>query len=82
MAALKKTDTIQRTLEEMNKHFKFTHTALIPVTKASVERSDSSLKFIKTATMGEEGLNTLTLYLFTKDAIKKIIDLYANRHPR
>ena len=90
----KKPDTIQRTLEEMNEHL-YPNIAtilrillLIPVTSASVERSNSSLKFIKTplrATMGEERLNALMLLFVHKDIhidINKIIDLFANRHPR
>lgn len=61
---------------------------LCPVTSASVERSNSSLKFVKNvyrSTMGDDRMNALLLLFIHKDIavnIDTVIDMYASRHPR
>ena len=58
------------------------------VTSAGVERSNSSLRFVKNvyrSTMGEDRLNALLLVFVHRDILldyNKVIDLYASRHPR
>ena len=58
------------------------------VTSCGVERSNSSLKFVKSAersTMGEDRFNALVLLFVHKDIpldLDKIIDAYAKKHPR
>ena len=61
---------------------------LTSVTSSSVERANSSLKFIKNhlrSTMGEDRFNALLLLYVHKDIhidINKIIDKFAGKHPR
>ena len=60
---------------------------IIPVSTATVERSHSGLKIVKSklqSTMGEGRLNALMLLYVHKDITLdygKIIDIYANRYP-
>ena len=59
-----------------------------PVTTATVERSNSSLRFIKNAyrsTMSEERLNALLLLFIHRDIeldYNKIVDIFALRNAR
>lgn len=61
---------------------------ITPVTSASVERSNSALRFVKSnsrSMMGEDRLNALLLLFIHKDIqldYGKIVDVFANRHPR
>ena len=58
------------------------------VTSSGVERSNSTLKYIKSksrSTMGEDRLNALLLLYIHKDTdihICKIVDMFAPKHPR
>ena len=60
----------------------------IPVTTATIERSNSALKYVKTAlrsTMGQERLNSLLLLFIHKDIpldYEVIINSFASKHPR
>lgn len=62
--------------------------SLTSVTSASVERSNSSLKFIKNSqrsTIGEDRFNALMLLYIHRDIkldLDKIVDLYATKYPR
>ena len=61
---------------------------LTAVTTCSVERANSSLRFVKNhfrSMMSEDRLNALVLLFIHKDIkinINSIIDMYANKHPR
>ena len=61
---------------------------LTAVTSSGVERSNSTLKYIKSksrSTMGEDRLNALLLLYIHKDIdinICKIVDMFAQKHPR
>ena len=61
---------------------------LIPVTSAGVERANSALKFVKTVhrhTMSQDRFNALVLLFVHRDIAldyNKIINMFANRHPR
>ena len=61
---------------------------IIPVTTATVERSNSALKYVKTAlcsTMGQERLNSLLLLFIHKNIsldYEAIINSFASKHPR
>lgn len=61
---------------------------LQPATSASVERSNSALKRVKTdlrSTISEDRMNALLLLLVHRDIeldVGKIIDSFANKHPR
>lgn len=61
---------------------------MLPVSAASVERSNSALKLVKTklrSTMANERLNALLLLYVHKSIplnYNMIIDEYAQRHPR
>ena len=63
-------------------------TGVAPVTSATVERSNSSLRFVKSGfrnTMREDRLNTLLLLFIHKDIAldyDAIIDDYAKRNQR
>ena len=97
--ANKKTDepvptTLTETLLLCNQvQFPNVHTMLrliliTPVTTATVERSNSSLRFIKNAyrsTMSEERLNALLLLFIHRDIeldYNKIVDIFALRNAR
>ena len=60
----------------------------MPSTSASVERANSSLKYVKNkyrSRMSEPRLNSLILMYVHKDIIlnsDELIDMYARRHPR
>jgi len=62
--------------------------SVIPVTSASVEHANSGLKAVKTllsSTMGQERFVALLLLYVHKDIqldINKIIDIFAQKHPR
>ncbi|XP_041357674.1 52 kDa repressor of the inhibitor of the protein kinase-like [Gigantopelta aegis] len=86
--------SIQETLEAMNEKL-FPNIAMllrilhiIPVTSAAVERSNSSLKLIKTplrSTMTEERFNALILLHIHRDIrvdVGAVIDKFAGKHPR
>jgi hypothetical protein len=59
-----------------------------PVTTATVERSNSSLRFVKNvyrSTMGEDRLNALLLLFIHRDIeldFEKIVDMFARRNAR
>jgi hypothetical protein len=59
-----------------------------PVTTATVERSNSSLRFVKNvyrSTMGEDRLNALLLLFIHRDIeldYEKIVDMFARRNAR
>ena len=59
-----------------------------PVTTATVERSNSSLRFVKNVyrnTMGEDRLNALLLLFIHRDIeldYEKIVDMFARRNAR
>jgi hypothetical protein len=59
-----------------------------PTTAATVERSHSSLRFVKTAyrsNMGEDRLNALLLLFIHKDIelnYEKVVDIFARRNSR
>jgi len=61
---------------------------ITPVTSATVERSNSSLRFVKNvyrSTMGEERLNALLLLFIHKDIplnYNAVVDEYAKRNQR
>jgi len=61
---------------------------LTSVKSSSVERANSSLKYIKNplrSTMGEDRFNALLLMYVHKDIqidINKIVDKFAGKHPR
>ena len=61
---------------------------LTSVTTSDVERANSSLRYIKNSfrsTMGQDRFNALILLYIHKDIaldVHKIIDMYAQRHPR
>ena len=61
---------------------------IIPVTTATVERSNSALKYVKTALrsiMGQERLNSLLLLFIHKNIsldYEAIINSFASKHPR
>lgn len=61
---------------------------LTSVTSSSVERANSSLRFIKSylrSTMGGERFNALMLLFIHKDIkvdVSKIIDIFVSRNPR
>lgn len=86
--------TISATLPECNATaYPNIHTVLqlllvIPVTTATVERANSSLKFIKTAlrsTMTNHRLNALLRLFVHRDIaidFDAVIDSYARAHPR
>ena len=62
--------------------------ALVAVTSSSVERANSSMKFIKNklrSTMSEDRFNALVLMYIHKDIyidVDQIIDMFARKHPR
>ena len=90
----KKPATLQETLKACKSSvYPNTHTILrllliAPVTSATVERSNSSLRFVKNvyrSTMREERLNALLLLFIHKDIAldyAAIIDDYAKRNQR
>ena len=90
----KKPATLQETLKACKSSvYHNTHTILrllliAPVTSATVERSNSSLRFVKNvyrSTMREERLNALLLLFIHKDIAldyAAIIDDYAKRNQR
>ena len=71
-----------------NVHTKLRLILVTPVTTATVERSNSSLRFIKNAyrsTMSEERLNALLLLFIHRDIeldYNKIVDIFALRNAR
>jgi len=89
-----KPDTLADTLRQTNKiNYPNIYTILslmllTPVTSAGVERANSALKFIKTVhrhTMSQDRFNALVLLFVHRDIVldyKRIINMFANRHPR
>ena len=58
---------------------------IIPVTTATVERSNSALKTALRSTMGQERLNSLLLLFIHKNIsldYEAIINSFASKHPR
>lgn len=62
--------------------------SITPVTSATVERSNSSLRFVKNlyrTTMTEDRLNALLLLFIHKDIpleYSAVVDMFASRNPR
>jgi len=61
---------------------------LTPITTCTVERSNSSLRFVKTvyrSNMGQERLNALLLLFIHRDIelnYEKVVDIFARRNNR
>ncbi|WAR28182.1 P52K-like protein [Mya arenaria] len=89
-----KPSTIVETLTETCQHMYpniskvLTLLLLTSVTSAGVERSNSSLKFIKNphrSTMGQSRFNALMLLFIHRDIkldIEEIVNIYARKYPR
>ena len=89
-----KPSTLQDTLKACNESlFPNVHTILrllsiTPVTSATVERSNSSLRFVKNvyrSTMAEDRLNALLLLFIHKDIsldYSAIVNIFASRNKR
>ena len=89
-----KPSTLTATLKDINT-IQFPNIAAImrivllqPATSATVERANSALKRVKTdlrSTMDQDRLNALLLLHVHRDIkldVNKVIDTFANRHPR